>query len=110
LREMVTKNIPAQAAQTGSYFQTLLCERLGPLPNVNEIRGLGLMIGIELTHPGAAAVKACLERGLIINCTMGNVLRLLPPLIATKAECEKAADIITQVLQLDEVQAAEGAA
>lgn len=104
LREMVHRNIPAHAEKVGAVFLEMLRQKVGSLPNVKEIRGLGLMVGVELTHPGAKVVKACLERGLIINCTMGNVLRLLPPLIVTETECARAAEIISEVLQLDEIK------
>lgn len=103
LREMVTKNIPAYAEQMGNKFVGMLRELLSSLPNVKEIRSKGLMVGIELTHEGAQVVKECLKRGLIINCTMGNVLRLLPPLIVTEDECKHAATIISEVLQLESV-------
>ncbi|MGC8741248.1 MAG: aspartate aminotransferase family protein [Candidatus Sumerlaeaceae bacterium] len=106
LREMATHNWPAHAQKIGAAFIEMLRQRIGLLPNVKEIRGLGLMVGIELTHAGARVVKECLKRGLIINCTMGNVLRLLPPLIVTQSECERAAAIISEVLQLDEVKEA----
>jgi predicted acetylornithine/succinylornithine family transaminase len=103
LREMARNNWPAHAEKVGAAFQAMLRERLGKLPNVKEIRGIGLMIGVELTHSGADVVKECIKRGLIINCTMGNVLRLLPPLTVTESECEKAAAIISEVLQLDTI-------
>jgi len=103
LREMVTKNIPAYAEQMGNKFVRMLHELLSSLHNVKEIRSKGLMVGIELTHEGAQVVKECLKRGLIINCTMGNVLRLLPPLIVTEDECKRAATIISEVLQLESV-------
>lgn len=106
LREMATHNWPAHAEKIGAQFMEMLRQRIATLPNVKAIRGLGLMVGIELTHPGAKVVKECLKRGLIINCTMGNVLRLLPPLIVTETECEKAATIISEVLQLDEIKEA----
>ncbi len=106
LREMATHNWPAYAEKIGTQFMEMLRQRIATLPNVKAIRGLGLMVGIELTHPGAKVVKECLKRGLIINCTMGNVLRLLPPLIVTETECEKAATIISEVLQLDEIKEA----
>lgn len=104
LREMISRDIPRHAEQVGKAFRRMLETELGGLPNVKEIRGLGLMLGIELTHPGAAVVNECLRQGLILNCTMGNVLRLLPPLIVTEAECQRATAILKQVLQLDSVR------
>ena len=73
---------------------------LGPLaryPFVRELRGVGLMIGMELIIPGAPFVEACREKGLLINCTQGNVLRFLPPLAISDAERRYAARILSQV-------------
>ncbi len=65
---------------------------------IREVRGKGLMIGIELEFEGAEIVNRCLEKGLLINCTAGKVLRFLPPLIVTKKEIDEAIKIFTQVL------------
>jgi len=65
---------------------------------IKEVRGLGLMIGIELTIPGADIVQACFEKGLLINCTQGNILRILPALTITQKQMEKALKIMEDVL------------
>jgi acetylornithine/succinyldiaminopimelate/putrescine aminotransferase len=62
------------------------------------------MVGIVLNHPGAPVIKECLNRGLLLNCTMGNVLRLLPPLVVTREECDQAVDILCEVLAMDEIR------
>ena len=56
------------------------------------------MIGIELTIPGAPFVEACREKGLLINCTQGNVLRFLPPLALSLSERRFALKILKEVL------------
>jgi acetylornithine/succinyldiaminopimelate/putrescine aminotransferase len=64
-------------------------------PNlVVEVRGKGLRIGIELTTDVAPIVKACLEKGLLINSTSGNVLRFIPPLIVQKKDIEHLIDVL----------------
>jgi predicted acetylornithine/succinylornithine family transaminase len=68
---------------------------------VNEVRGAGLMAGIDLAVAGEKIVHACLERGLAINCTHETVLRLLPPFIVGRAEIEKAVSILDEVLSED---------
>jgi acetylornithine aminotransferase/acetylornithine/N-succinyldiaminopimelate aminotransferase len=68
---------------------------------VNEVRGTGLMAGIDLSVPGERIVLACLDRGLAINCTHRTVLRLLPPYIVGRAEIEKAVSILGEVLSED---------
>ncbi len=65
---------------------------------VREVRGLGLMWGMELADQGPAAVRQALAQGLVINCTAGNVLRFLPPLIITEKETDEAVRILDNVL------------
>ena len=55
---------------------------------MKEVRGQGLLLGMELTKPGADIVADCMAHGVIINCTMGNVLRFVPPLIITEADAD----------------------
>ena len=64
------------------------------LPVIKEVRGLGLMWGLELTQEGTPMVAACRERGLLLNCTQGNVIRLLPPLVITDQELDAAIGIL----------------
>jgi acetylornithine aminotransferase len=69
------------AVRTGDYIQSELVRQIGSLKGVKEIRGKGLMIGIELEYPCGELVQQALERGFLINVTVDNVIRLLPPLI-----------------------------
>ena len=55
---------------------------------IKEVRGRGLLVGFEVTKPGAPIVASCLEQGVIINCTVGNVIRMVPPLIVSKEEID----------------------
>ena len=64
-----------------------------------QVRVRGLMIGIELSIEGAATVKACLDRRLLVNCTAGNVIRLLPALTLTEEQAEEACDVLGEVLK-----------
>ncbi|MFC1709184.1 aspartate aminotransferase family protein [Candidatus Omnitrophota bacterium] len=65
---------------------------------IKDIRGIGLMIGIELSIPGKEIVEECLRRGLIINCTHKTVLRMMPALNVTKKQADKALHILTKAL------------
>lgn len=84
---------------------TAFRDRLGVLKErcdaVRDVRVMGMMIGVELTIDGAAVVQACLERNLLVNCTQGRVMRLLPAMTVTEADveegCEKLAEAITEV-------------
>jgi acetylornithine aminotransferase len=70
---------------------------------VRDIRGKGLMIGIELDRPCAALVTRALERGLLINVTAERVIRLLPPLVATDKQAniiiEQVSDLVSSYLE-----------
>jgi acetylornithine/succinyldiaminopimelate/putrescine aminotransferase len=69
------------------------------MPCICEVRGLGLMIGIELTIDGAAVFEECLRQGLVINCTQGRVLRFMPALNVTRKQIDKALTILEKALQ-----------
>lgn len=64
---------------------------------IKEVRGKGLIIGMELTIDGNEIVKRCLAEGIIINCTLDKILRFLPPLIVTKDEIDKCIDILSKI-------------
>ena len=80
-----------------------LIEKLNALaenyPVIDHIRGVGLMVGIQLKVPGSGIVAKCLENGLRINCTHDTVLRFMPSMIVTKEELDKALTIFEKALQ-----------
>lgn len=76
----------ANAAEVGAFIRGDLTERLRGVAGVREIRGQGLMIGIELDRPCGDLVRRALERQLLINVTADSVVRLLPPLILKREE------------------------
>jgi acetylornithine aminotransferase len=78
-----------RAAVLGERILGGLRSRLGALPQVREIRGIGLMIGIELDRPCAALVQTALSKRLLLNVTAETVVRLLPPLILTDEEADR---------------------
>ena len=87
-----------QCRRMGKYFKKRLEELQKEFPSiVAEVRGMGLLVGIELTRDGTPLVKACMERGLLINCTAGNILRFMPPLIITEKEIDHLVDILEQI-------------
>jgi len=69
------------AVKVGDYIRAELGRQIGGLKGVKEIRGQGLMIGLELEYPCGELVQQALERGFLINVTVDNVVRLLPPLV-----------------------------
>jgi acetylornithine/N-succinyldiaminopimelate aminotransferase len=75
--------------RVGAYFMQRLRELQQRYAFITEVRGRGLMLGIQLDCPGQPFVTACLERGFLVNCTVDTVLRFLPPLIVTESEVER---------------------
>ncbi|KAK4485799.1 hypothetical protein RD792_008446 [Penstemon davidsonii] len=89
----------ADVSEKGRYFKDLLVEKLGGNSHVKEVRGLGLIIGIELDISASPLVDACRECGiLVLTAGKGNVVRIVPPLIISKEELEIAADVLTNCL------------
>ncbi|PKL52130.1 MAG: aspartate aminotransferase family protein [Nitrospira bacterium HGW-Nitrospira-1] len=87
-----------QCRRMGIYFKKKLEELQKEFPLlVAEVRGMGLLVGMELTTDGAPIVTKCLERGLLINCTAGNILRFMPALIITEKEIDHLVDILAQI-------------
>lgn len=89
----------ASVAKKGQYMKSRLQELQAKFPSlVKEVRGMGLILGMEISKPGRDIVNACLEKGAIINCTAGNVLRFVPPLIVTQEHIDEVCDILAEVL------------
>lgn len=94
------ENLLAHVQEVSSYFMTKLELMQTKYPKlIQEVRGKGLMVGIELTVPGKDIVTGCLERGLIINCTANTVLRLVPPLIVEKQQIDEMLTVLDSVLE-----------
>jgi acetylornithine aminotransferase len=69
------------AVKVGDYIRSELARQIGGLKGVREIRGKGLLIGVELDYPCGELVQQALDRGVLINVTVENVVRLIPPLV-----------------------------
>ncbi|MEM6710170.1 MAG: aminotransferase class III-fold pyridoxal phosphate-dependent enzyme, partial [Pseudomonadota bacterium] len=87
-----------RAAALGDRIRERLSAQLAGSNAVSEVRGKGLMIGIEMTAPCADLVGAALNRGVLINVTRDNVIRLLPPLILTDSEADTLADAVAALI------------
>ena len=89
--EILDNHLAENAKETGAYF----VEQLYSLPYVKEVRGRGLLIGVEFTKPIANEVKhLAVENRLLITAVRPNVIRMAPPLIVTKEQCDKAVQIL----------------
>ena len=88
-----------QIAETGSYFRMRLTELAKRYGFIQEVRGVGLMIGVELDMPGKQIVLDCMADGLLINCTHETVLRMLPPYILTEQDVDRAITVLNRVFK-----------
>jgi len=82
----------------GTYFVARLEELKKRHACIKEVRGLGLIIGVELDRPGAPVLEGCVQRGFLINCAQEKVLRFVPPLVVTKKEIDRLIDALDSVL------------
>lgn len=100
LQEIVDKGLMQNAEDVGGYFNRQLKRMQADMPDIiKEVRGKGLMIGVELSSPGKAVVDAMLEREIIINVTHGTVLRFLPPLIVERQHVDQVCSTLRSVLE-----------
>ncbi len=87
------------AAQLGKFILDGFATQLQGVKGVNSLRGLGLMIGVELNKPCGELVKQALAQGLLINVTADNVVRLLPPLVMSKDEAQQLLNILCPLIK-----------
>ncbi len=83
----------------GGYFRMRLMELARHFGFIREVRGFGLMIGVELEFAGKQIVLDCMEKGLLINCTHNTVLRALPPYILTEQDVDRAISVLKTVFK-----------
>lgn len=99
LDTLLNDDLMENAHKVGAYLKEQLEALQKEFPTlIKEVRGLGLIVGAELTKTGREIVNACLDEGLIINCTAGNVLRFVPPLNITKEHVDIVINGLKKVL------------
>ena len=89
IRIMEEDGLLDNAARVGAHLKAALQRELGSLPGVTEVRGQGLMLGVELDRPYGALIARAAEAGLLLSVTADRVIRLVPPLILTTAEADE---------------------
>jgi acetylornithine/N-succinyldiaminopimelate aminotransferase len=92
-------NLINRASELGNYILTGFNNSLGKLEGVNDIRGKGLMVAIELEKPCAELVMQCLDQGLLINVTAGNVIRLLPPYVMNEQQADRLIQVVSETVK-----------
>jgi len=99
IRIMEEEGLLKNAALVGDHLRAALTRELGSLPGFKEIRGRGLMLGIELTRPCGALVNRAAENGLLISVTADTVIRMVPSLIMTHAEADEVVSILVPLVK-----------
>jgi acetylornithine/N-succinyldiaminopimelate aminotransferase len=99
MQALLEDGVLANCREQGDYLRGRLQDLRPRCPRIRDVRGKGLLIGVELDGPGNGVVDACRHAGLLINCTAEKVLRFSPPLIVSRQEVDRAVDIVTGVLQ-----------
>ncbi|MCF2541882.1 acetylornithine/succinylornithine family transaminase [Blautia producta] len=97
VNELLNRDLAGNAAKIGAYFM----EQLKTLPHVKEVRGQGLLVGVEFddTISGVDVKHECLHRHLLITAIGAHIVRMIPPLIINKEDCDKAVAIIREAVE-----------
>jgi acetylornithine aminotransferase len=93
------EGLMANAAAQGERIRAGLSKALAGVAGVVEVRGMGLMIGIELDRPCGELTRQALDAGLLINVTQDSVVRLLPPLVLTAGEADRIVELLAPLLR-----------
>jgi acetylornithine/N-succinyldiaminopimelate aminotransferase len=99
IRIMEEDGLLENAARVGSHLKEALARELGGLQGVVEVRGQGLMLGVELARPCSVLTTRAAEAGLLISVTADNVIRLVPPLIITQAEADEIVALLVPLVK-----------
>ena len=105
-----SENLCRNATEIGEHIRTSLKRVLAETPGVKEIRGQGLLIGIELDRPCGELVKTGLDAGLLINVTADNVVRLVPPLVISRTEADQLVNELAPIMRSFLMKSAPAAA
>jgi acetylornithine/LysW-gamma-L-lysine aminotransferase len=99
---VIEEKLPARAANLGTYFQDRLTELKGKYRIVREVRGMGLMIGMEFRFDVLNLILACLKQGVIVLDAGRNVLRFLPPLVISQDQLDRVVEVLDSVIGEEE--------
>jgi len=85
--------------RVGAYFEEKLQALKSKYDVIQEVRGKGLLVGMDLTIDGGEIVNACMKRGFLVNCAQGHILRFIPPLIVAEADIDRLIACLDAVLE-----------
>jgi acetylornithine/N-succinyldiaminopimelate aminotransferase len=92
------ENIIDHCLETGNYFKDRLIWLKNRHDSVEDVRGMGLLLGMKINKQGASVVNACMEKGYLINCVQDNILRFIPPLIIQKKDIDALIGCLDEIL------------
>lgn len=98
LKTIEMDNMSEQAAEKGEYMMNLIRSKTSHLDSVVDVRGMGLMIGVELNQPARPVVEKMFEHRILSNAAGGNVIRIVPPIVITKEEIDQVVDVLLKCL------------
>ncbi len=98
IEAIIAENMPDRAQRLGAHLMGKLKELQRKYPTIKEVRGRGLMIGVELTRECASIVDKAREKGVLLNCVQDKVIRFLPPLVIEKEMLDRAVMVLDQAL------------
>ncbi|MFO8013839.1 MAG: aspartate aminotransferase family protein [Phycisphaerae bacterium] len=93
------EDLLANTQHMGQYLRRRLLELKQEMPVIAEVRGVGLMVGVDLAQNGTDLVAACLAKGLHVNCTHETVLRIMPPLTITREQLDEGLDLLAGAMR-----------
>lgn len=98
LTVMLEEDIPGRSRETGAYLTRRLLELKGLHPGIREVRSRGLMVGVDCDADISSLPSDALKEGILVNVIQGRILRLVPPLIISRQECDEAVEKIDRLL------------
>ncbi len=98
LKTLEEEKIIDHCKETGDYFKERLLWLKNRHKDIEDVRGFGLMLGMKLKKEGEPVVSRCMEKGFLINCIQGNILRFIPPLIINKHEIDSLVTCLDEIL------------
>ena len=98
LTKLLKENLLDNVKETGRYLKSSLNKLAEKYSVIKDVRGLGLMVGAELTVPAKEIMNRCMKKGLLVIGAGTHVMRFVPPLIISKGDIDRAINIIDEVL------------
>jgi acetylornithine/N-succinyldiaminopimelate aminotransferase len=98
VKVLLGENLIRHCAKIGAYFKERLQDLKAKHESIVDVRGMGLLLGMKLKIEGDTIVNSCIEKGFLINCIQGNILRFIPPLIIEKQEIDALIECLDELL------------